>query len=108
MKLDTDVYGGDAPAAVNFRTDLATIAPPVGHFSFRRDIYCPSNIVKMIQRILMKLDTEVCGWDALAPVDFQTDLATLAPPVGHFSFQQGSISIAVHSWAHVNALRCSC
>ena len=85
MKLDTDVYGGDAPAAVNFRTDLATIAPPVGHFSFRRDIHCPSNIVKMIQRILMKLDTgmwQVCGWDAPVPVNFGTNLATLAPPVG--------------------------
>ena len=35
MAFGTEIYGGDAPAPVDFRRDSATVAPPVGHFSFR-------------------------------------------------------------------------
>ena len=61
-KLDTEVCGEDTPAPADFRTDSATLAPPVGHFGFRQLIHCLSIIVKTIQRILMKLDTEVMWW----------------------------------------------
>ena len=35
MAFDTEIYDGDAPATVDFRRDSATVAPPVGRFSFR-------------------------------------------------------------------------
>ena len=87
MKFGTEVHGGDAPAPVDFRTDSTTVAPPVGRFSFRQAIPCPSIISKTARCITMKFDTEIYGGNAPAPVDFRTDSTTVAPPVGRFSFR---------------------
>ena len=68
MKFHICVAIEKSMADVDFRTDLTTVAPPVGRFSFRQGVPCLLIISKTAQRIMMKFGTEVYGGVALAPV----------------------------------------